>query len=488
MEMKKTVDLIDFILYLSRKWRNILALMILFALLMNGYSGIKSYKAMVSSQQHANLNQGEALSETAAGISDDDRKKVEAAAKLYASYKNTYDYTLSYYSNSIKMRLNPNKVPKEELQYYIEPTDKATTVKHALANRIQSQEMSEKIKEKLKIDGDVSYISELISIDEKEKNEKSSNGETSVKKEEITKDLLICVIAPEKQICEAIADILEEEIAAETKEMKENTGDFYLGYVDRNYSENSDSNLLSEQQECLNDLADLKEDMNAVISNFTESQKKYFDELIKAEEGQQEEASELQNQITVDYISVKHILLGLFVGLFLSCCWYLILYILDDNLLTVQQLEEECNVRIIDTLIIDPNPEKKKCMIDRYINKIFRVEPDADQDNKIKMICANIQMIAQKQNMESVHITGVATSPEVTGIKQAMMNQANQNGLAVSIGDSVISNQESLKCLSDADVVVLVERVRDSVLRDIEKEIQICKSYDVPILGVVAIR
>ena len=228
--------------------------------------------------------------------------------------------------------------------------------------------------------------------------------------------------------------------------------------------------------------------MNAVISNFTESQKKYFDELIKAEEGQQEEASELQNQITVDYISVKHILLGLFVGLFLSCCWYLILYILDNHLLTVQQLEDGCNLYIIDTLTIGPNPEKKKCMIDRCINKIFQVEPDADKENKIKMICANIQMIAQKQNMESVHITSVAASPEVTEIKQAILNQADQNGFVVSTGNSVISDQKSLKCLSDSDGVVLVERVKDSVLKDIEKEIQICQNHGVPILGVVAIR
>lgn len=485
MEIKKTVDLIDFILYLSRKWKNILIWMLIFALLMSGYSGIKSYKDMVSSQHQANLNNGETMSEVAAILGDEDRKKVEDAGELYTSYRNTYDYTLSYYNNSIKMQMNPNKVPKEEMQYYIEPTDKKSTVINVLSKMIYSQETCEKIKEKLGIEGDVS---ELISIDEKEKNKEISHAEISVKTEESTNDLLIRVIAPERQMCEEIADILEEEIDVKTKEIKENVGDFFLNYVGRNYSENSDSSLLSEQQECLNDLADLKEDMNAVTSNFTESQKKYFDELIKAEEGQQEEASELQNQITVNYISVKHILLGLFVGLFLSCCWYLILYILDNHLLTVQQLEDGCNLYIIDTLTIGPNPEKKKCMIDRCINKIFQVEPDADKENKIKMICANIQMIAQKQNMESVHITSVAASPEVTEIKQAILNQADQNGFVVSTGNSVISDQKSLKCLSDSDGVVLVERVKDSVLKDIEKEIQICQNHGVPILGVVAIR
>lgn len=114
------------------------------------------------------------------------------------------------------------------------------------------------------------------------------------------------------------------------------------------------------------------------------------------------------------------------------------------------------------------------------------MEPDPNPDVKIKMVCANIQILGQKKNLKRVHITGVASSEEAAKMKQAILSQMDQMDIEVTVGGSVIADQKSLEQMAQSDAVVFVERVRDSVLKEIEKEIEICTEQEVPIIGAVA--
>ena len=484
MGKEETIDLIDLMLQLLRKWRTILIWMLICALLMNGYAGFKSYKVAVASQQA--LASGEDVRpDYMDNLTDEDMNKAEAASKLYASYEKSYNASLDYYKNSLKMQIDANKVPKEVIQYHIEPEKNADDIVTAFSGALQSQTVCEKIKTHLGTEEDISYLGELITLEEREDKYPS---DIIVEKDKITSVMLVSVIAPDRKMCESIADVLEEEAAIKAKELQKSLDNFNLTYIDRNYSENADGKLLLEQQDCLYGLRDLKTAMDNLKTSLTEDQKIYFNELLRQETDQTDEAATEQEPISVTYINVKYILIGLFAGLFLSGGWYLVLYVLDRRLLTVQQLEECSDIRILDTITTNTNPDKKKCVIDRWIDKIFRVEPDTntEKDNKVKMICANIQVFAQKKNMAKVHITSVSASREVTEIKQAILAQNTQTGIELTAGESILSNHDSLTTLAASDGVVLVERVRDSILKDIEKEIEICKSQGIPIIGVVA--
>ena len=485
MEKERAIKVSDFVLQFLRKWRRILIWMIIVALLLNGYAGAKSYKAVVSSKKETSLKEN-GVSESLSGLDDQDKKKVEDAFELYSSYQNTYDNSLDYYKNSIKMQINSNCVPKELMQYRIEPSENVASVITDFSRLLQSQDICEKINENLDEEQNVSFLSELITVEGKREDE--DIDKIVVNKEDFTNVMLVQVIAPDKTMCKTIADILEKEIEIKSNDLKNDMGDFNITYIGRDYSENADTNLLIQQQEYLQKLRQTKESMDDIKENLTDDQKDGLDELLKQQDINSGNITEIQEPVSVDYVNIKYILLGLFMGLVLSCCWYFMLYYLDRRLLTTDELEKYCKLHILDTFTLDSRGSKKKCIIDCLINKMFHVEEDTDKEKKMKMIGTNIQILARKKNMNNIHIMGVASSPEAENMRQDIMFQIHEEGCIISVGGSVITDSESLKRLSDSDGVILVERVRDSILKNIEKEIEICKNQGTPILGVVVIQ
>lgn len=493
MEKERSIYVSDLIFRILLKWRIILAWMIICAIILNGFAGIKSYRTMVALREAANSSKGDELV-SSISLSDEDKEKMEEIYDMYTSYQNTYQSSLDYYNQSVKMNINPNQVPKELIQYRVKTTENATEIVTAFSNAVHNKATCEKIKNVLGEDIEDSYIGELITVEKKENSDtdRQSYANVSVEKGSKIHVMLIRVIASDKKMCKAIADIVEEEIAEESKVFQKTIADFDLTYIDRNYSENSDSDLLYQQQNCLYQLNSVKSSMDNLKSSLTDEQKEYFDELVRQGKGDPEEVSVtsstevVEEPFTVDYINIKYILLGLFLGLVLPCCWYFVAYIREQHLLTAQELEEYCGIRILDTFTLDAKPERKKCFIDSLIKKIFHMEPDPNPDVKIKMVCANIQILGQKKNLKRVHITGVASSEEAAKMKQAILSQMDQMDIEVTVGGSVIADQKSLEQMAQSDAVVFVERVRDSVLKEIEKEIEICTEQEVPIIGAVA--
>ena len=58
---------------------------------------------------------------------------------------------------------------------------------------------------------------------------------------------------------------------------------------------------------------------------------------------------------------------------------------------------------------------------------------------------------------------------------------------AICQGKSVVYDPESLERMVSADGVVLVEMVDASPYADIQKELELCKMYKIPVIGSVVL-
>ena len=488
MEKERTLYPMDFLLCLLRKWRIIIIWMVVFAVLLNGYAIIKNYKAMSMLKQN-NTSDMETSFPEEESLSGEEKKVVEEIYDVYSSYNKTYDSSKDYYNHSIKMNIDPNHVPKMLIQYRLKTTKNADEIITAFSNILHNEEVCKKIQSKLEKNVDVSYLGELITVEKDESNnEIKDSADISLERDNKINVMVIRIVAADKEMCETIANVIEEEIRESSKQLINSLGEFELTYIDSNYSESSDSDLMYLRREGLVQLNSIIIAMDNLKSSLSENQKAYLDELLEEENEEADTKNNIkESEILVDYFNIKYILVGLFAGLFISCCWFFVSYILDIHLLTIQELETDFGMHILDTFTVELKQNKKRCIIDCWINRLFHINKDVCRENKIKMVSTNIQSFAEKNNLEKIHITSVASSDEVENIKREIFKEIDGKELVVSVGNSIISDQKSLKQLASSDGVVLVERVKDSILKEVEKEVEICRNQGIQIIGVIGL-
>ena len=96
------IDLVDFLFYLLRRWKSLVAMVLLGAVLGSAFYIVKNTKAANAAVEDYQP--------------DED---TEANMKLAAQYRKFYDQQMDYNEHSIVMQMNPNQVYEGTLTYYL---------------------------------------------------------------------------------------------------------------------------------------------------------------------------------------------------------------------------------------------------------------------------------------------------------------------------------------------------------------------------------
>lgn len=481
MEKERHIYIEDILFCIFRKWRMILIWMVAFAVIADGFFAVKSYKTMTVIQQEQQ-NDEDVLASYKSQLSEDDIKKVEDAYKLYSTYKKALDKSMDYYNHSIKMQIDPNNVATISLQYGINNSKILKDAINAYSNAVLSEDSCEYINEKAELNSSVGYISELISF--------YSNDDSKLKiVEDIdSKSMLISIIAPNKETCEIIADVVEEKIQEQTPKIQQNLGDFEIKKIDRNYVNKANGDLLNEQQGCVFNLNSIKTSISNLNATLTDDQKIYYSALINQSDGTLT-IKDTENIVNFQPISLKYICVGLFMGAILASLWYMMIYMTSGRLRIAEEVEEYYQVPIMGLIQSEKTSRLKKNIIDSFIGTIFGKDRSQSEDDTIQLIGASILIAAKKNNMQSIHITGVADSMDVEKVKKQILEKI-QNiklDLKCSSGKSIFKDVESLSNLSDSEGVVFIEEVGKSNFSEIGKEINVCLTNNITIIGTVVI-
>ena len=121
-----TISVKDLLLRILLKWRMILVWMLIGAVVLDGVGYVRSARAVKLAQEAIKTPEDDeeqmllAVSQAEEKLSTREVSEVQTAVGTYLSYQKEYQDTLAYNTNSIKMQLDPNKVPTMMLQYYID--------------------------------------------------------------------------------------------------------------------------------------------------------------------------------------------------------------------------------------------------------------------------------------------------------------------------------------------------------------------------------
>ena len=494
-----TISVKDLLLRILLKWRLILVWMLIGAVVLDGVGYVRSARAVKLAQEAIKTPEDDeeqmllAVSQAEEKLSTREVSEVQTAVGTYLSYQKEYQDTLAYNTNSIKMQLDPNKVPTMILQYYIdnhyqavypviEARDTTSDIISSFSSKITNMAVCERIEEELQWDVDSAYVRELVGV-----------GQWA-------DDILsIYVIGQDQETCEKMIAVIEQVVESETPGLKTLYGDFDIQELHRQYYEEADTSLLAAQQAQVAGLNSIKSAMNNVISNMTEDQKTYYAALLdketagadtdEEEPGSEEEIRPEHSTIPqAQVISVKYILLGAFVGAFLACCWIAFRYLIAGALRVKDDMEEVFGTPLLGSLTVSDVGQRFLGQIDRFIVSLFAGgRPKFSEEERIEMICAGIRIAAQKADMQSVYVTSACHDEKSGQIRELLCDKLQGEVKTIGHGKSVVYDPESLERMVSADGVVLVEMVDASLYADMQKELELCKMYKVPVIGSVVL-
>lgn len=497
-----TVEIRSLLHHICKKWRIVLVWMLLGAVLADAAAVMKNIRTVRAIEEQVEEEPAEEteLENTdvlCAALTQKEAQEVENAAASYLAYVKSCNKQLAYYCDSILMQLDANRVPTLTLQYYIDnyykaeypvvlTADNAADIGNALGNYASSDSVCNAVAKKLNWDKESVYVKELITFTCEEHT------------------LTIQVVAPEIEDCKKIGDIIKTQIDTAEQELQAVYGEFEARLALEESVVAASQILMTQQTTQLTNMYSSKSDFRTSISSFTEDQKKYYnalinnafaqDETLSQDTGEEiletedtEDSQETEEKVmTVQYVHMKYIVLGILAGAFLCVCWICVTYICSGLLRTPKDIKEGFDLKVIGT--IRQEGRKTKNPIDCLVEWIFRKKgPQFSREEQLHMAAAAIRIGAQKEEMNRLYITSSANNAVTEQFREELTALLKKQQVDVQTGTPIVYDPESLEHMSSCDGLVLVESVGHSLYKDILAEKQLSEGSHVPVLGAVVI-
>lgn len=157
------IDLIDFLFYLLRRWKSLVAMILLGAILGSAFYVVKTTK---SANDVVEDYQPDA--------------DTEANMKLAAQYRKLYDQQMNYNEHSIVMQMDPNQVYEGTLTYYLATGEQTERLAQLFTDIVNDPAVLEELKEVAGLDCEDQYVKELVSSTTSQK-EMGENSDLTAK-------------------------------------------------------------------------------------------------------------------------------------------------------------------------------------------------------------------------------------------------------------------------------------------------------------------
>lgn len=499
MDEGRTVMLKELLLYILLKWRMIIVFMIIFGALAGGIGVVKSYRTARNMQQQ---QENQDFSQYEEELTETEIQEVKDAVDDYITYDETYNSYKTYSDNSIRMRINPNVVPTEKIVYRISGNRDVINIIDSYSEMIPNDEICEKIEDSVdwnleKVE--LSYISELISVTNSHLNSMAISGTLSNVIEENNDEensglMTIEIISDGEENCKQMGEIIQEYVTLITADIQQQFGNFSINSVSVNYNEEANSSLLNEQKNCLTEMNNISVLMKNIKSSLSEAQQTYFtallDEEIKQLDVDNSNVEGIQNieEIKIDYINVKYIIIGFAAGIFIICFCNLCRFLLNKRLMSPAYITEDLKVPVLGMFPSVKTEKKFLGKIDQWLISILgNSQTNISEEEKMKIVCMEIQRIIQKSNMNKIYIASTVADDKINVYMEELMNGIDDGSCNIEIGNSVLHNSGALKTLIESDGVIFVEKIGESNVDNICHEIQYCNECNINIMGAVII-
>lgn len=491
------INLIDVFKKIIRRWRFLLLCALSGALLFSGigiYNNISFNNSIVSkdnapSEIGKNLSTKELTNLT--NLTDTQISDVKTAVKAYnlieeyyTSFEEDFEADDVYKSSTIMQY-----VITANTSGTVTASDLASNVIKSLEQYINSTGMAKSIEELS--NGKLAFkdIKNCIIINYNQDSLTSISKETDLSR---NISFFITCKGKDDNVVDLLVDYIDKVINSYVKKFA-NYGTVTIKLVD------SYAGTIKNMDAMTNSLSDItailtaKTTFNNITKSFVDEQKALFNSL-------------LQKEVLVTNITIKgaiiysdskpvaitnglilNIVIGMVLGIIIAGLTVACQYALSGKIKTKEDLISRFGYYCIG------NAEKERIFkgfgskFDRLLAKKEETYTCSVED-RIKLILSNIKAISKRNNINGIVISStIALSDDNMSCINFIIEQLQNNGIEISFEGNVLTNVNGFDQMTEKRNIIIVEKIGDSKLNDIEKLDVITKEYDVNILGFICI-
>lgn len=477
----REIDLLDMIADVLSHWRGLIVALVLGAVLLGGFSYMKSFHTVQNVQQPETVVQEEAtVQEQLTRLEQSLDEKSRATVLTVVDDEKEYDLKKTYSENSIYMQLNPLQTVQTELIYQVQTEDGSMdgqlgALYTSLLNNVGLYDW---VAQQTGIE--VGYVGELISA------ETVSN--LTILSKEMTLGancVKVSILQSDTETCQKLAEAVKTYISEEQKQLNDELGQHALVLVSESTGSVMNKDLMNEQIKCRNEIASLQSTIAAAKADFTEEQKQYY-ELLTWEEAEHSEQP-TQNVITEEEskptptISKKYVLLGAVLFAFVYAVVICMVYIFNTRLREADELQSIYGIPQIGLVVRESG---RKVFLDKWVDSLRHYgKRKFTAEQSMELAFAAIKIAAVKNELNNICLMGCNMSAGADKVCESLKAALEKEQISVSILDNVLYDAEAMEKMDAMQGAVLIEKAGSTLYNEVASELELLKRQDITVLG-----
>ena len=438
----------DLFLYVLLRWRSILTVALVGAVLLCGVKYLKDVKN----------HKSDAASTTSSAVELDVDSK--ANVELVIGYRGIYEKHAVYNANALYMHIDADAVPTWNLSYMIAGENSYATAS-LYRKHLNSQNLYEGLTGQLEQKDDEylsAYLAELVtfSLDYEDSDAPSEKVFLDIK-----------VVAPTQELCKQVTDLLRESMNTLSDEVTAATGAHTSQLVYDHYAVRLTESVRTFQQNSWRALGNALKDLEEAEGKLTAAEKEYLNQLTNEENAA---------PAAPPSVSKKMLVLGFLLGGILMAAWYALRYVFCGLVLSESDVALRYGVPVFGSV----EESKKRFFIDRLLLKWLQ-----DKSTKVHLLQRQVALVAKAADARAVYAIGsegdAERLPDLAQELQAL-------DIALQMGDSPMASDAGMVAMAAADAVLLVKQVGVATHKDIVRELAMAEQLGQTVLGVVLLK
>lgn len=457
------IDLIDFLFYLLRRWKSLVAMILLGAVLGGAFYVVRTTKA-------ANVVAGDYQPDA----------DTEANMKLAAQYRRLYDQQMDYNEHSIVMQMDPNQVYEGTLTYYLAAGEQTERLAQLFTDIVNDPAVLAELKAAAGLDCKDQYVKELVSSTMLQGNvdESSVSGsltsnivtqmQVTVPSDGISNTVITYQVAYlDQKTCEKMVEVLRNAIESAAQKYVDAYGEYEFDQLQSVVAVTVDEKYLEKQKSSAVLVDSYLTKLIKLEDEFNEVEKSYYQSMYHASEHVDfSQSLEVQNGISIN-ILLKWLIMGIALLFILWGAFFSFKYMLDTSIKTLDEVKK-MKLPVVGYV---RNMKAHMSILDRMEQKKNGIS------NLIDYIVATINALPEQQILLCVNLNDTWEQQIAKEVQEKTSNVAMTNWIHEDI--------TALECAKKSDGVIFEINLRKTSMKQLQRALDVCKLHKIEVLGAI---
>lgn len=459
---EQEIDLKDLLFAILRKWKPIIASMVIFAVLIGGAKGVLTYR---------NYSDPEAVKNRTETYETEQQQYEDSKNILEREIKNITDDIANrqdYMENSLLMNMSPYDVGEARADLFIKTDyeimpgmtyqniDYTNTILQSYQSLITSTAFLEHIARSTGMKD--WYLQELITV------ERGNTTITGTNISELTNLLTIRVKHSSVTEAEDLLDDILKQVGALSRQINGSIGEHTVDVISRSSGSIVDLALATKQKE-------ERERLDSLESALVEKE-------TALKELKEPEMNSPTKMVAVKS-AIKYSVLGAVLGAFMIIFIVCVFFVMSDKLYSSKELRNRFRVKVLGEL----SQGKKAGKIDALIDRLEGKAASNTADVEYEVIAANIKNYTD--GIKTLLVSGTAAPDFIVQVVKQLAGHLP--GMQIVAGGNILQDAETIRKLSQCDGVVLVEQCGLSTYQAIGWELEKICDLKKEIIGTIIV-